>query len=229
MKNDSVTKDYMNQSTIFADAFHFLLYKGEPVIRPENLSALDPTETGIIRFTNDEGKQEQIKTIQKYRDLLKAAVIMTDENTTYLILGIENQNLVHYAMPVRNGLYDFLQYDSQIRQIAQKRRMQKDWNNIESGEYLSGFRKEDRLIPVITLVIYFQPTPWDGPITLSQMFREYPPQIRKYMADYRINLIEPAALTEEELGQFHTELGMILKFLKRANDKDSMHKLMHEE
>ena len=41
--------------------------------------------------------------VQKYRDILKSAVIKQDEKMSYVLLGIENQTDVHYAMPVRNA------------------------------------------------------------------------------------------------------------------------------
>ena len=40
--------------------------------------------------------------------MLKA--VMTDGNMAYCILGIENQSDIHYAAPVKNGLYDLMQY-----------------------------------------------------------------------------------------------------------------------
>lgn len=97
--------------------------------------------------------------------------------------------------------------------------MQKNHAICALDEFLSGFYREGRLIPVITLVIYFQPTPWDGPRTLYEMFGEQPPEMMKYVSDYRMHLIEPAALSEDELSRFHSELGTVLKFLKHANEK----------
>lgn len=43
-KKDEVTKNYMSDSTVFADAFNFFIYKGEKVIKPEQLNAVDVTE-----------------------------------------------------------------------------------------------------------------------------------------------------------------------------------------
>ena len=43
---------------------------------------------------------------------------MEDENADYLLLGIENQTEIHYAMPVRNMIYDALQYGNQVAAIA---------------------------------------------------------------------------------------------------------------
>lgn len=58
-------------------------------------------------FSNDSVKNET-EVQQKYRDVLKRAVIMQNKETTYLLLGIENQTDIHYAMPVRNMIYDSL-------------------------------------------------------------------------------------------------------------------------
>ena len=55
---------------------------------------------------------------QKHRDLLKFAAMMQDSHANYVILGAENQMEVHYAMPVRNMVYDALQYDKQVAMIA---------------------------------------------------------------------------------------------------------------
>lgn len=41
---------------------------------------------------------------------------MSKKKCSYLILGIENQSDVHYAMPVKNLIYDALNYGQQISQ-----------------------------------------------------------------------------------------------------------------
>ena len=56
---------------------------------------------------------------------LKFAVIKQDERTSYVLLGIENQTDVHYAMPVRNAIYDALQYGRQVADIAAGHRRNK--------------------------------------------------------------------------------------------------------
>lgn len=44
--------------------------------------------------------------IQKYRDVFKRLAAMEDDNAAYLLIGIENQTYIHYAMPVKDMLYD---------------------------------------------------------------------------------------------------------------------------
>ena len=102
---DTVTKQYMSKGEIFADAFNYLIYSGRQVIRPDQLSEMDTTQIAIPFAPQEQGKPE---TTQKYRDVLKTLSVKKDKTCTYLVLGIENQSRVHYAMPIRNMLYDVL-------------------------------------------------------------------------------------------------------------------------
>ena len=105
---DIVTKEYMRENAIFADAFNYLIYGGKKVIDPAGLTEVDTATLAV-------GKKDAL---QKYRDVLKAAVIKQDEKMSYVLLGVENQTDVHYAMPVRNAIYDALQYGKQVSDIA---------------------------------------------------------------------------------------------------------------
>ena len=65
---------------------------------------------------------------------------------------------VDYAMPLRVMDSDTLSYLQQKKAISREHMEHKD---LESGEYLSRFSKADRLLPVITLVMYCGEKPWD--------------------------------------------------------------------
>ena len=56
--------------------------------------------------------------VQKYRDCVRKIVF----DTGFAIVGIENQDQVHYAMPVRIMLEDAAGYDRQLRHIRKRRR-----------------------------------------------------------------------------------------------------------
>ena len=61
---------------------------------------------------------------------------------------------IHYAMPVRNMIYDALQYGKQVADTAANhRKSDKSFRKRTSEEYLSGFYKEDVLKPVVRDVI----------------------------------------------------------------------------
>ena len=202
-KEDTAMKAYMSQNRVFADIFNFYLYQGEQVIVPEQLREMDSAELSMPYGVDGNGEL-----VQKYRDLLKELAVMEDENATYLLLGIENQSHVHYAAPVKNLLYDVLQYAKQVERAASRHREAKDYKGHNSGEFLSGFYKQDKLIPVITLLVFFSPEPWDGPRSLSEMMITKNPKILSMLPEYRVHLISPSELEEEDFGKLKTELAL---------------------
>ena len=114
-KTDIITKEYMSKPHYFADAFNSSIFRGKQVVKAEQLSLqeMDTTELGILL----EGKV--LETVQKYRDVLKKSILMHDGNIAFLLLGIENQSDIHYAMPVKNMIYDALNYGQQVRKTAE--------------------------------------------------------------------------------------------------------------
>lgn len=216
-KKDTVTKAFMRENTVFADAFNYLIFNGKKVIQPERLQELDTTE--LVQLIA-KGKNNKNESVQKYRDILKADVIMEDENADYLLLGIENQTEIHYAMPVRNMIYDALQYGNQVAAIAAQNVKEKKAPT--RAEFLSGFYKADKLRPVITLVLHFGADPWDVATSLHEMMDFPLEEMRTFIQDYKIHLIDPAALEPDELEKFSTSLREVLGCIKYSKDKEKL-------
>ena len=214
---DTVTKQYVSDPKVFADAFNYLIYSGRQVIRPEQLTDLDATQFAIPYREEEEGKPEAT---QKYRDVLKSAIIKQDDEAAYILLGIENQTDIHYAMPVRNIIYDALQYGKQVAEIAAKHRASDgDAKGHSRGEYLSGFYKEDKITPVITLVLHFGANEWDGPLSLHEMMAVKNKNLLNFVQDYQIHLIDPAKLSAEDLERFSSSLREVIGYIKYSKDK----------
>ncbi len=217
---DQTTKDYLREPDVFADAFNYLIYDGGERIRPEHL-----TPQSTVTLVKNEGK-EKIHYVERTRDLLRNVVIQNDEEHTYLILGIESQSYVDYGMPVRNLLMNAMEYSEQMAQIKTMHRIQQD--KLNSDEFLSGMRKDDKLKPVITLVILFSEKRWDGARKLSDMLGEMDTYTRRHFQDFELDLIEPAAMEDEEFDKFESSLRDVLKFMKYAGDREKMEELLQE-
>ena len=215
---DKLTTKFMNHNDVFADAFNFFIYNGEKII---DASTLKPMDSHILLDIFDWDKPKQsYKTVQKYRDVFKQAVIKYNDEAAYVLLGVENQTDIHYAMPVRNMIYDALSYAEQVS--ARGYYNKKNKTAKDGVEFLSGFLKTDKLIPVITLVVYFGVEKWDGPISLHEMLDTNNDVVLKYIQDYRINLIEPSGIKEEELELFTSDLKEVLTFIKFSKDSEKI-------
>jgi hypothetical protein len=107
-------------------------------------------------------------------------------------------------------VYDALEYAAQVEKAAKSHRealkKKTSEKKLRVAEYLSGFYKEDRLIPVITLVIYFGADEWDAPKSIHEMLSVKDSRILSLVPNYRINLISPSSLSDEEINKFSTNL-----------------------
>ena len=178
---------------------------------------------------------------QKYRDVLKLLYAMTDGRTAYCVVGIENQAEIHYALPVRNGVYDFLQLSHQVSEAASAHRQamkemkSEHSDNLQEneeptdGEFLSGFWKTDRLIPVVTLVIYFGSDSWDAPLSLREMYSGTDNVILAHAPDYHVNLIAPREMSDDEINEFHSNLREVMLYIKYSKDKKTLNKVVKED
>lgn len=220
-KIDVITKEYMKDPVIFADVFNKFLYHGKQIIRPESLIEMDSAEVVVPYGEGKAGVPEQ-----KYRDALK--LMMTDGNIAYCILGCEDQSRVHYAMPVKNMLYDSMQYARQVTKAAKSHRQEKE-HKPSSGEFLGGFHKTDRLIPVVTLVIYWGPDRWDGPLSLKEMYAAADDAIMQYVPDYKINLIAPEQMSDDEIKEFKSSLKEVMLYIKYSKDKAKLQEIAQED
>jgi len=218
-KMNTITKDYMSEPKYFADSFNYYLYDGKQVIQSENLQVLDPTEMALIP------KDITVENVEKIRDVLKQCVLMADDKATYLMLGIENQTDIHYALPVKNMIYDALNYGKQVSDKAKEHRKKRDLRY--SGEFLSGFSRDDKLKPLITLTVYFGPKVWNAPRSLKEMFETTDETILQFVEDYRVHLIVPKEI--KDFNKFTTDFGKAMRFIAASQDEDALDELQKAE
>ena len=230
-QQDYLTKEYVSDSRVFADVFNFFLFHGKDTIRPEQLSELDSTLLHVPGEDIPSGKA-----FERQRDLVRLLRLSIDGTDYLFILGIELQTHLHYAMPVRDLFYTSLQYSHQLTDIAN--RHQTVWkrgasalvssdNKITKAEFLSRFTKEDRIIPVINLVIYFGADPWDAPRSLHDMMTS--PLCPDMIPDYHIHLLAPACIEDSDFSRFRTGIREILLYIKYSKDKHKLLQLMKED
>ncbi|MCI8294746.1 MAG: transposase, partial [Lachnospiraceae bacterium] len=95
-----------------------------------------------------------------------------------------------------------------------------------AGEFLSGFWVEDRLIPSITVTIFFGSEEWDGPLSLFEMMDVSDPDVLACMDNYHVRLIAPAQMTDEEIMKFQSSLREVLLFIKYSKDRENLSRVL---
>ena len=234
MRADTITKDYVKDAGVFADIFNYYIYGGRQVILPEQLTERDSTKIALPY-----GADGAVVPVQKFRDVQKLYAAMTDGKMEYVLYGAENQAEIHYAMPVKNNLYDALEYAGQVEEAAKSHRKEMKRKKEEgeasaeeggktpsAGEFLSGFWVDDRLIPSITVTIFFGSEEWDGPLSLFEMMDVSDPDVLACMDNYHVRLIAPAQMADEEIMKFQSSLREVMLFIKYSKDKENLSRVL---
>lgn len=184
---------YFEDQDRFADLINGFVFRGEQIVLGEDIQEMDSRETGVF------GRLKKQFMVQKYRDCVRKVAL----GTNFVIFGIENQDKVHYAMPVRIMLEDAAGYDRQLGQIRRRHRRKGDLRN---AEFLGGFSKADRVHPVVTICIYYGKEPYDGARELYQLmeYESLSENIKGILNNYRIQVLEVSAFRDIDL--FATDL-----------------------
>lgn len=205
----------LNHPERFADFYNGTVFGGQRVLSPEQLSDV-PNEQGIV-ILDKNGKK---RVVERRRDIIKKASF----GAYFILAAEENQDTVHYGMPVRNMMYDALDYTEQVEFLKQAHKNRGD--ALDSGEFLSGISKEDRLVPVVSLILYHGSKPWDGPKSLYDML-EFDTSakeihaLKQVLPDYRLNLIDASNIEHPE--RFRTSLQHVFSMLKYNTDKQKLY------
>lgn len=180
LKPDTVLKNYWNDKEQFADLFNAVLFDGEQIIKAEELEDADTEESNVLEH------REYAESIKASRDNMKIQKKSTTLGVQFVLLGLEHQEHIHYAMPMRVMGYDYgsykKQYDSNARQY-------KTASGMEEDEYLSRMKKTDKFTPVITIVVYYGEKAWDGATSLHGMLN-IPEKMKALVNDYKMRLVE---------------------------------------
>ena len=210
MEEDLTAKNCLAVDERYADLVNGLLLGGEQVLNASDLRELDSQQW------NRQGKRKT-KYRQLYRDLIKKTAF----GVNFSLIGVENQRLVHYLMPLRTMEYDAASYRRQASKIA---KLVKETDGVTDAEFLSGFRKEDKLYPCITIVLYYGDD-WDGAKSLHGLLdiRDIPEPLKKYINDYKVHIFDVMQL---DTSVFRTDLKQIFGFIQCAKDRDKLRVLV---
>lgn len=178
-QKDVSLKTFWRDNEHFADLFNAIVFNGKQVLKPNKLTEMDTDVSATIQ------SKSYNESITRNRDVVKK---MSD-GVEFNILGLEIQDKTHYAMPLRTMTYDALGYIKEYNDIKKHHKLNKD-SFSSHEEFLSGINKSDRFHPIITLVLYYGESLWDGPTCLSDMMVSMPDNIKAYFSDYKLNLVQ---------------------------------------
>ena len=73
--------------------------------------------------------------------------------------------------------------------------------------------------PVVTIVLYFGKTPWKKPLSLYDAL-EISDDLKPFVSDYKINLIDVPRLTGEQVEKFTSDFQIIADYFVQLNENN---------
>lgn len=199
---------YYDQNPHFAGLMNGWLFHGQNRLDSADLLTADRrslTRKGRHRYQD------------RYRDLYKRI----DHTAFRLLIGVEEQEYINYAMPVRIMDYDSTSYTAQLSDIRSRTQAEQ---LLGKDEFLTGFSRKKRLLPVITLILYCGADPWDGALCLHDLLdlEPLPSELRACVADYPIHVLDIRHTPDQRLEEFPPDIRTMFLFIKYQDDPEKL-------
>jgi len=199
-EKDILEKKLLMFNDVFADFVNGIMFDGKDIVKEDELVDL----SGWSHYKGDDSKHRF-----QDRDVVK---LWKKENVVISLIGIENQDI-----PDKNMVFRVLSYDgaSYRTQLVEKERRKRKKNAGIDGELQDIF-------PVITFVIYYGEEEWRHETTLHKRLN-LDSELKHYVSDYSINLIDLKKLSEDDINKFKKDFKLIADYMV----KGSKHKADH--
>lgn len=218
-RKDILMNNYLGNPDLFADFFNVILFAGREVLHPEELTYISADHKEMVG-ENDETAVPVIR----YRDNIKQGGIVDK----LALFALESETKVDYTMVSRMLLYDAAAYRQQVRAKQRYNKLRGGFQN--RHEFFSQWKKEDALLPVITITLYYTGDDlWDGKQTLADLvhLEDYPQEFQKVFQNYHLNLVDAQNIPHPE--RFRTELRAFFTLLGTRGDPRKLKGLLKQK
>lgn len=211
-KKDVTGRDFFADRIRFAELLNTVLYQGKKVIGVEQLELLNRIYPSLS------GKGEAGRDI-----------FMWDKEWN-ICYGLELETESDYSMPERVMVYDACEMERQIKEINKED--QEAAQEKEPFDYRvkkSRLKETDRLLPVITVVLYLGMDHWEGRQRLSELYH-IPAKLQELLGglvpDYGFLMAEADFVNPDS---FQTELKEFFQAMQCRKDKKKLRELLKTE
>ena len=216
-RKDITQKSFFENAKHFADIMNVAFFDGEVVLTAEELLL----ENSALQMADENS------VIERIRDVVKKH---TKDGVQFAIYILESQSEVDYSMLIRVMVEESMAYQKQVREIQKRNVLAK--KKLSKQEFLSKFRKADRLTPIYTLVLYWGDAEWDAATTLREIVDVHTdnPKLEKKLLEllprYSIRVYD--LNKHKEFHKFQTSLKTIFEFYSNRKDGNKLKCYMRE-
>lgn len=212
-KNDITLKDYLSEPKRYADLLNGSIFQGRQIIDANELTDADTVQS----------KSDEQAIMERINDI---TMKQTKDGSLFAVWTVANQKYIDYGMPTCVMMQDALSYDRQLKEL---KRQGHDF--ADSGEFLSRIRQDDRLHPVITLVVYWGEDEWQGAKSLHDIldFGADPvlaQELKQLVPEYPLHFLNLSEV--HNYSHYKTELRTLFELYDRRKDKTAFTQYVEE-
>lgn len=210
-KKDLWQSDYFDNNDRFADLFNGVLFHGKEIIKSSELENADSTL--VHHFPNQNPSKIICDKIRKWKGQYLSVFIL------------ENQSYIDYGMVLRAIKEEAIAYEVQRKHSFQEAKRRK--YSFTNNEFLSGMKKNQKFIPVITLILYLgTEEKWDGARTLYELL-DIDDALKPFVTNYRLNIFDYHDLNDFSF--FKTENKLLFELLSNFNNKHEIGRILLQD
>ncbi len=136
---------------------------------------------------------------------IRRDIIKKTEGKILSLYGIENQTEVDYSMPARMLLYDAVTLAQQAFRI----------------------KKDEYIIPVVSIVLYYGIKPWKGPTSILEMTK-LPKYMWNHYWNYEIRVVDIRRSSKKDLEKLPGDLAYFFEFMQKIAKKEEFEDFIRE-
>ena len=127
----------------------------------------------------------------------------------------------------KDCFFDVGEYEKQAAKI--KKEVRKNSIGLTKGEYLYGFKKDSKLHPVVTFVLYYGKEEWDGALDLHSIidFEGIPEELKKLVQNFRVHVVEVRKLKDTSM--FHTDVRQVFDIIRYSEEPEKLKELIEQD
>ncbi len=85
--------------------------------------------------------------------------------------------------------------------------------------------KNDKIKPVITIVIYYGNKNWNYPKCIHDYYKDIDDKILKFIPNHHINLIEPYQMEDNDIEKFKSDFKVVCDFMRNSFTVEGIEKI----
>ncbi|MDD6734312.1 MAG: hypothetical protein PUE21_07215 [Lachnospiraceae bacterium] len=210
-RNEKIIRDYFRNKERMAELISYGLYRGKEVIRPESLIRID-------------GKYGSKTTIGEKLERDAFFFCMED----LVKYGLEVEQYHDFITPIRIMQFDSYEYRKEYLEMKKENEKQNALLNI-IPESKSGMRRDNKMTPVITIVLYLGEGHFRAPILLKDcMVKAGTKYLNRYrmIQNYSVPVIEAEYINPS---YYRTDLNLLFLAIKYRKDKEKLRNLFLQD